>query len=188
MILIAGLGNPGEKYATTRHNVGFIALDRLAQEFGATFEDSKKFKAQIAKVDSLLDNKIILAKPQTFMNCSGEAIKALAKFYEVNYMDIWVIHDELDIDMGKLRIRKGGSSGGQKGVQSIIDNLGTPEFVRFRVGIKPEGGTNKPAEEFVLGKLRKDEREIINEEIEKIVEIVKNFIQTGIEEITIQTK
>lgn len=185
MILIVGLGNPGEKYEKTRHNVGFIALERLANELGATYKVEKKFKSEVATVNTEFDQKIILAKPQTYMNLSGEAVSTLAKFYGINFPDIWVIHDDIDIDLGKIRIRRGGSSAGQKGVQSIISQLGTPEFVRFRVGIKPEGGLTKPAEDFVLRKFRKSEQEVIDEEIEKIIEIIKEALRSGLKEETI---
>lgn len=184
MILIIGLGNPGEKYELTRHNVGFMALDRLAKEFGGKFEFNKKFNADFVKLTTE-GEEVILAKPQTFMNCSGDAVQAFSRFYDINFSDIWVIHDDLDIEIGKIRIRKGGSSAGQKGVQSVIDRLGTDSFVRFRVGIQSEHEIKIPAEDFVLRKFRKEEQEIIDEEIEKIVELIKKSLKTEIEEITI---
>lgn len=133
MKLIVGLGNPGDQYEETRHNIGFMILDKLARELvqpAASWSRDAKHKALIAKAGD-----IILAKPQTFMNASGEAVSALAEYYHIKPVDVWVIHDDIDIPLGKIRIREKGASGGHNGVDSIIRSLKTDLFVRFRMGV-----------------------------------------------------
>ena len=158
MKLIVGLGNPGPKYAQNRHNLGFLVLDRLAEQLNATpWHLEKKFKAEIAEVE-LEGGRIILAKPQTYMNNSGEAVKPLVHFYkdELSPDSVWVIHDDIDLNVGELRIKQGGSSGGQNGVQSIIDHLG-PDFHRARIGIGQNDRPSQPAEVYVLKDMPKTE-------------------------------
>lgn len=175
MKLIVGLGNPGEKYIKTRHNVGFVVVSKIKN-----LKINKKFNAKIIKFD-----ETILAAPQTYMNKSGETVIKLANFYKIEPKNILVICDDLDLDIGTMRIRKEGSSGGQKGLKSIIQNLGTDKFIRLRIGI----GTNKVkgilAEDYVLSKFSSSEQKIIAKSIDKAVESVLNFIKTGeIEEKT----
>jgi peptidyl-tRNA hydrolase, PTH1 family len=133
MKLIVGLGNPGEKYQDTRHNVGFMVVDKLAHELGGsdiTWKRHEKFKAYVAQ-----SGEAMLAKPDTFMNGSGVAVKSLADFYKMVPEDIWVVHDDLDLPLGKIRIRVGGGSAGHHGIDSIIKELGNDKFVRVRLGI-----------------------------------------------------
>ena len=133
MKMIVGLGNPGVDYEDTRHNIGFMVIDKLAREIGrdtlAWTEDTKRM-AYVAKVGDVL-----LVKPVTFMNNSGEAVKKLVEFYNIDTSDIWVIHDDLDLPMGKIRIRERGGTAGHNGVESIMNHLGTDKFLRFRLGI-----------------------------------------------------
>ncbi len=133
MKMIVGLGNPGVDYEDTRHNIGFMVIDKLAREIGrdtlAWTEDMKRM-AYVAKVGDVL-----LVKPVTFMNNSGEAVKKLVEFYKIEPSDIWVIHDDLDLPMGKIRIRERGGTAGHNGVESIMNHLGTDKFLRFRLGI-----------------------------------------------------
>ena len=137
MKLIVGLGNPDEKYLYNRHNIGFMVAERLAKQLLPVYksekawEGNKKFAAEICKVKDLL----IIAKPHTYMNRSGVAVSAIVNFYKIKTEDVWVIHDDIDLPLGKIRIRKGGSSGGHNGVESIIKNLPSADFVRFRLGI-----------------------------------------------------
>ncbi|MFH1889989.1 MAG: aminoacyl-tRNA hydrolase [Candidatus Kuenenbacteria bacterium] len=152
MYLIVGLGNPGKKYEKTRHNAGFMAIDFLAEKFG--FEDFKtknKFKAEVAEGKSG-NEKIIMAKPQTYMNNSGDAVQLLQSFYGIKSENIVVIYDELDLPLGKIRVRDEGSSAGHKGVESIIIKIGTDKFNRIRIGIKNENAEKMPADKFVLSK------------------------------------
>jgi peptidyl-tRNA hydrolase, PTH1 family len=133
MKLIVGLGNPGNQYEETRHNIGFMILDKLARELTQTtvaWNKDAKHKAFIAKAGD-----VILVKPQTFMNASGEAVKSLVDYYKLNVSDVWVIHDDIDLPLGKIRIREKGASGGHNGVDSIIRALGSDVFVRFRMGV-----------------------------------------------------
>ncbi len=133
MKLIVGLGNPGEKYEDTRHNIGFMVVDRLARELGPgqpTWERNAKWNVETAKI-----GEVVLVRPLTFMNKSGYAVKAVADFYKLDPSDVWVIHDDIDLPLGKIRIRTGGASGGHNGVDSIIRELKTDQFTRFRLGI-----------------------------------------------------
>ncbi len=171
MKLIVGLGNPGKKYDQAWHNAGFMAIDQIQldqpDEF-LKFKNSLKFKAQICEGNNP-EEKIILAKPQTFMNRSGQAVKALVKFYKIKPQDLFVIHDDIDLPLGKIRISQNASAAGHKGVQSIIDELGTQEFIRFRLGIKQEQKIQIPAEKYVLQKIDKESKLIIDEVIKKIL-------------------
>lgn len=189
MILIVGLGNPGEKYKKTRHNVGFMVLDRLAEKLESEFKMSEKFNAEIAEATVQFKTKrvrVLLAKPQTFMNNSGEAVAKLVNFYKFRTEDqVWVVHDDLDIELGTIRIRISGSSAGQKGIGSIIKKLGIDKFVRFRVGINPADGQPKAAEEFVLEKFRPEEKKIIEEQIIKAIESLFHTMDRGIIETSI---
>lgn len=188
MKLIIGLGNPGKRYKNTRHNIGFRVVDRLAEIFNATSLTCKMCRAHLAGVRKGEKEKIFLAKPQTYMNKSGEAVAALANFYKVKPVNIWVIYDDIDLPLGKLRIRTGGGSGGHKGVESIIRQLGTREFVRFRFGIKSSVKSEKlktknyrDTTEFVLSPFDKEEEETVKEMIEKVAEAVKVALEKGIE-------
>lgn len=187
MILIIGLGNPGKKYEKTRHNIGFMVLDAFAKEVKADdFKIDSRRNAKIANGMLTFPSqkkhvRFVLAKPQTYMNESGRAVKALADFYKVRTEDqLWVVHDDLDIELGTVRVRLSGSSAGQKGVQSIIDYLGTDQFTRFRVGIKPKEGQKIPAEEFVLKPFSKDEKSIVDSEIKQVVELLTESCDQGV--------
>jgi PTH1 family peptidyl-tRNA hydrolase len=145
MKLIVGLGNPGEKYERTRHNMGFMVIEALFKQLTpvakAIWDDNKKFKADIAELtwqpqkDHKKAEKIILVKPKTFMNNSGMAVSAIVRFYKIAPSDVWIVNDEVDLPLGSMKIRFGGASAGHKGVTSIIDFLGTDKFWRFRMGI-----------------------------------------------------
>lgn len=191
MITIIGLGNPGKEYEKTRHNIGFMVLDKLADEFKVEFKKTEKFNSETAEATITFPGekkhvRVLLAKPQTFMNNSGEAVSKIANFYKLRTEDqLWVIHDDLDVDLGSIRIRLKGSSAGQKGVQSIIDKLGTDRFARFRVGIRPKEGQDKAAEEFVLEKFKPSEKKIIAEEIDETVKIINESLDKGIIEKSI---
>jgi PTH1 family peptidyl-tRNA hydrolase len=189
MILLVGLGNPGREYEKTRHNVGFMVLDKFAKNEKAVFKQSERFNAEIAEVTIQYKTKrvrMLLAKPQTFMNNSGEAVSKLVNFYKLRTEDqVFIVHDDLDIDLGMMRIRLNGSSAGQKGIQSIIDKLGTDTFVRFRIGIKPDGGQTKSAEKFVLEKFRAEERKIIDKSIDKTIAMILESCDKGIIETSI---
>ncbi|MFA4880586.1 MAG: aminoacyl-tRNA hydrolase [Candidatus Doudnabacteria bacterium] len=173
MLLIIGLGNPGKQYQRTRHNVGFFVVEKLRENLKLPeFNLEKKFKAEITKGKNL-----ILAKPQTFMNNSGEAVSLLYNFYKTDPPHLLVAHDDLDILLGEYRIQQNKSSAGHKGVQSIIEALGTQDFNRLRIGIKTEMLEKIPAEDFVLQKFSPEEKEIIFKTIKKaLAEILPKLL------------
>ena len=171
MTIIVGLGNPGRKYIYTRHNVGFQAVDEFAKENNfPEFRLSKKFNSFVS--ESILNNeKIILAKPQTFMNQSGKAVKKLIGdplSQNFGRAGLLVVHDDIDLPLGKIRISKNRGAAGHKGVESIIREIGTKDFTRFRIGILPKIGKPKNIEKYVLQKFDKEEEKIIKEVIQEI--------------------
>jgi len=183
MQLILGLGNPGKKFENTPHNLGFEVIEKLRENYNEFFSDfklNKKLKAEISK-GKFPDKDVILAKPQTFMNLSGESVKAIKNFYKIKTQKIWVIHDDIDLPLGKIRISIGSSAGGHKGVQNIINALGTKEFVRFRLGIKTPLAEKIPAEDFVLRKFTKSEKNMAEKMISEIIEAIDTAAELGIE-------
>ena len=181
MFLIVGLGNPGKEYEKTRHNVGFAVLDKLLSvlEFD-DWVDNKKFRAEVAE-GKINAEKILLLKPQTFMNNSGQAVASAAKFYKIKPANVWVIHDDLDIPLGKMKIQRDRSAAGHNGVQSIIDSLGTQNFVRFRIGIAPIKTSKKSGANFVLSKFSLAETAILKKTISSAAEAIKFALEGGIE-------
>ncbi|HEY4538205.1 MAG TPA: aminoacyl-tRNA hydrolase [Erysipelothrix sp.] len=167
MKLIVGLGNPGRKYVKTRHNVGFLVIDEIAKRFNLSVNQSK-FKADYTEFN-YGGEKIVLVKPQTFMNLSGESVVQFVNFYKIDLEDMLVITDDLNLPIGKIRIRKNGSSGGQNGINNIIQHLGTKDFPRLRVGIGKDPRIETV--DYVLGKLSGDEA------IEKAADAVEAFIE-----------
>jgi len=175
--LIAGLGNPGRQYKTNRHNIGFMLVDRLADSLDIAFSRLES-KALVVKTD-YQDHKIILAKPQTFMNLSGQAVGSIMKFYQIPLENLLVVYDDVDLPFGKIRLRPTGGSAGQKGVASIIDRLGTNEFPRLRLGIGRPPGRMK-AESYVLRDFSKEDVEFLPEFLDRGVEAALTFIQEGL--------
>lgn len=163
MKLIVGLGNPGKEYEHTRHNAGFDVMDELAQ-LCQTSIDQKKFNALIAQV-RIGCEQVLLMKPQTYMNASGEAVIQAINFYKIDTKDVLVIHDDLDLPIGKLRLRTQGSSGGQKGMQSIMNHLHTQDINRIRVGI--DKNPLIPIVDYVLGKIPKESKEDYENSLKK---------------------
>ncbi|MDF9825735.1 PTH1 family peptidyl-tRNA hydrolase [Breznakia sp. PF5-3] len=153
MKLIVGLGNPGKQYEKTRHNAGFMVMDEIAKSLGVDI-DQKKFKGLYAQT-FIKGEKVILLKPQTYMNNSGESVRAVVDYFNIDIEDILVIYDDLDLPVGKLRLREQGSAGGQKGVKSILQHLGTQELRRIRVGIGKDPVI--PTVDYVLGKVSKED-------------------------------
>lgn len=149
MKIVVGLGNPGKTYEKTRHNAGFLTIDHVASRLGVTI-NTKKFKALITET-FVRGEKVILVKPQTYMNLSGEAVRDVMKYYGADIEDLIVISDDKDLSVGSVRVRPKGSSGGQNGIKNIINHLGTQEFLRVKVGI----GSNPliPTVDYVMGKI-----------------------------------
>ncbi|MCK4520657.1 aminoacyl-tRNA hydrolase [Candidatus Parcubacteria bacterium] len=181
MILIVGLGNPGEKYKRTRHNVGFMVLDEFKKIHSfSDWQLKKKFKAEISE-GTLTGKKIILAKPQTFMNESGKAVKIMQQETRDKRQELYVIHDDLDLGLGKMKIVQNRGSAGHKGVQSIINEIGNKNFIRFRIGIKNKELEIQNIEDFVLKKFTKDEKKVIKETVQKTCKAIEMAIKQGIE-------
>lgn len=177
--LIAGLGNPGKEYLFTRHNVGFLSIDLLSECFNIPLK--KKIKKSYSGNKFVDENNIILMKPLTYMNLSGTVIQSALARFRVIPENLIVIHDDLDLPLGKIRIKKKGTSAGHKGIQSVIDNIHNNNFIRIRIGIKSEYKENLSTEEFVLSQFSKSEIKILKESIKKIPEIVLTMINHSIE-------
>ncbi len=171
--LVAGLGNPGADYAATRHNIGFMVVDQLADSARSTWERSTKWDALTAKVGETL-----LAKPQSFMNCSGQPLHAIAQFYKIEPNEMLIVFDDFALPLGRIRLRPDGGTGGHNGIESIIVQFGTDKIPRLRVGIgsAPERG----ATDFVLGKFFEEEKPIVRSTIERAAEAVKHAIDNGV--------
>lgn len=183
MILIVGLGNPGNKYELSRHNLGFQVLNRFRKKNNfPEFRLSRKFNVLISE-DYLDNKKMILAKPQTFMNLSGKAVKILAETYSSEPNNLVVIHDDIDIPLSQIRIVKNRGAGGHKGVESIIKELKTKNFIRFRIGIRPKGRKPKNVEEYVLQKFSKTEKKVIEGTIEKACLAIKIMLRESLEKV-----
>ncbi len=179
MKLIVGLGNPGSKYENTRHNVGFMFIDYMAKAYNVSF--SRKNNYEFAEIN-IRGEKVILVKPQTFMNLSGEAVISLVKFYKLSNEDIIVIYDDLDMQFGKMRIKEKSSSGGHNGIKSLIAHLHTEHFMRIKVGINNE--FKKDVKSFVLSKFSKQEMTEFDHLFSNITRGCEQFVINGnIEEI-----
>ncbi len=176
MKLIVGLGNYGDKYKKTRHNCGFEAIDILAQKLNTEISQ-KKFKSLISNV-KVNNEQVILMKPQTYMNLSGEAVIEAVNFYKISPEDILIMHDDLDLPIGKVRIRMKGSAGGQKGMKNIIDLLHTQDIPRIRIGI--DKNPDIPVVDYVLGKLDKDKLDDYNKAFVLSAEAAYSFISNPI--------
>ncbi len=178
MILIAGLGNPGKDYEFTRHNIGFRIADKFTEEF--------EKKSLYRKFDSLIcelsfnDQKLIILKPQTFMNNSGISIALYYRFLGNQINSLMVIHDDIDIEFGEIRLKKGGSTGGHKGLESIVESLGNCNFDRLRFGIgRPPG--KQDAADYVLEEFKRKEKEDVEVGVQRTVDIIKDYLTEGID-------
>jgi len=174
MKLIAGLGNIGEKYCFTRHNAGFMVLDKWALNDGFLFKEETKLKCFFTKYDD-----IIFIKPTTYMNLSGEAVRAVMDYYKIDVKDILVIYDDIALDLGRIRFRANGSDGGHNGIKSIIQHVGTKNFDRLKIGIGPQ--PNIPSENYVLQNFPKENLPELKSVLTTSVEAVKYYLDNGIE-------
>jgi PTH1 family peptidyl-tRNA hydrolase len=176
MKIIVGLGNPGRKYERTRHNAGFMAVDALAGNLKLDLAQ-EKYHALIAK-GRIGPDEALLVKPQTFMNESGRSVGAILRYTYANSADLVVVHDELDLPLGSVRVKIGGGHGGHNGLRSIIEHIGTPDFVRVRVGVgRPAPGFD--AADYVLSPFSAEERKAATEALEKAAEAVKAVVLEG---------
>jgi PTH1 family peptidyl-tRNA hydrolase len=154
-LLVAGLGNPGREYARNRHNVGWLVVDELARRHGGSWRG--KFNGQLAEI-RIDGHKVALLKPETFMNDSGRAVRAALTFFKLDPDAVLVVHDDGDLELGRLQARLGGGSGGHNGLRSVAQQLGTPDFMRLRVGVgRPERGDPRPLADFVLADFRPED-------------------------------
>ncbi len=178
MKIIIGLGNPTREYQATRHNIGFDAVTRICDDYNIRL-DSKEHKALCGK-GYIGGGKVILAQPQTFMNLSGESVRALVDYYKLTNEDIIVIYDDIHLDVGQLRVRKKGSAGGHNGIKNIIAHLGTQDFMRIRIGVgeKPE---KWDLVDYVLGHFPKEEEPVVREALERTSKACECIIMDGIE-------
>jgi len=187
MILIVGLGNPKRRFILTRHNVGFLFIDHLKKlgRFGP-WKISKLLEVKFSK-GKLFQKTVLLVKPLTFMNSSGRAVLKIARHYKIPKENIWIVHDDIDIEIGRIKISKGKSSGGHKGVESVIESLGSKDFVRFRIGIAPLSESeklkikNEKLEKFVLEKFSKKEIEVLKNVFKVGARAVEVLLKDGVE-------
>lgn len=182
-ILIVGLGNPGKEYVHTRHNAGFLAVDNLADALQEHWKLDKRAQAEIIET-RYFDQKIILAKPQTFMNLSGTSVASLSHHFQIPSENIWVISDDVALPLGTVRVRRDGSAGGHNGLKSIIESLGQENFVRFRLGVNPPP-ENIPLEKYVLQKFSPAEQDSLKQVVQKTRELIFRSIAEGVVNISV---
>lgn len=178
MYIIAGLGNPTSRYDKTRHNVGFEVIDCLAKKYGIDV-DTKKHKALIGK-GMIASEKVLLVKPQTFMNLSGESIREITDYYKADEFDLIVIYDDISLNVGQIRIRAKGSAGGHNGIKNIIQHMGTQNFWRIKVGIG-EKPAHRDLADYVLGHFQGEEKEIMQEAFANAADAAAVMISEGID-------
>jgi PTH1 family peptidyl-tRNA hydrolase len=176
--LVAGLGNPGPEYADHRHNIGFQVVEALARSHGLTFSRRKEFRAHVAE-GQIAGRAVFLAKPQTYMNLSGRPVGRLQRTYEIPPEQILIVYDDLDLPLGRLRMRPEGGSGGHRGMRSIIEVLGTQAFPRLRVGVDRPPGRMDPAE-YVLRPFAKEQQALLDEVLERAVAAIECWLADGI--------
>ena len=179
MKLLVALGNPDEKYANTRHNAGFMVADFLSKKWGFSFSKETKFKSEASKT-IFQGEQVLIIKPQTYMNLSGEAVIAVMNFFKLSNRDLLVIYDDLSLELGKMRFRANGSDGGHNGIKSIMKHINTKDFDRLKFGVGPQPA-NIPSEHFVLAQFPKEVSECLNNTIEKASDAVECWLQEGIQ-------
>lgn len=175
MKIVVGLGNPGVKYASTPHNIGFEAVDAIASEIGADWQEKRQYKCLWAK-GVLNGEQIILVKPQTFMNLSGVSVASVVKYSNSTPSDLIVIHDDIDLALGRLRVRSSGSCGGHNGIRNIIENLASADFVRIKLGV---GKDKSDVISHVLGKFSPEARAVADKLVSATSSVVSSIIKGG---------
>ncbi len=180
LTLVAGLGNPGREYEATRHNLGWVVLDALARKHGLSWKHSTRFNAAVARWDLGAGRTRWLAKPLTFMNESGRAVGALARFHQLEPGAIAAVYDDLTIDLGRVKVTTTGSAGGHNGVASLLEHLGSG-FVRYRLGIGPKDPPQMELTDFVLGKFTPEQQTLVNQKLDHYVHGLELLLSRGIE-------
>jgi peptidyl-tRNA hydrolase, PTH1 family len=178
LYLIVGLGNPGAEYARTRHNAGFLVVNHLAEQWHSAWSYEKKFNARVARAQR--GSRVLLCEPQTYMNASGEAVSAVASFYQISARDLLVVVDDADLPLGELRLRPGGSSGGHHGLESIEQHLGTRDYSRLRIGIGRQG-TERQIAGHVLGRFSSTEAVLMDKVISVASDQAECWLDAGIQ-------
>lgn len=183
--LLVGLGNPGQKYERTRHNIGFEIIDDLAKAWSIKLSDNKRFQGLVGETRGPSGDRLILLKPSTYMNRSGQSVRSVLDWYKLSPNDVLVIYDDMDLPIGKLRLRLSGSAGGHNGMKSIISHLGTQDFPRLRLGISRANNAENQADRtvvgHVLGKFAPDERKVVDAAINLAGEAIEFSLRKGIE-------
>ncbi len=177
MKLIVGLGNIGSQYGKTRHNIGFMIVDQLAKNLGATWKTESKLKAAVATTE-FNGKKLLLAKPATMMNLSGEAIQRIMQHYKITPGNVWVVFDDVDVPFGRLRVRYGGGSGGHQGINSTIQHVGN-QFIRFRTGISLNDRATEPSEVYVLKPFNHEEQAQLPAVISVAATVIEQQLTAG---------
>ena len=178
MKLVAGLGNVGANYSFTRHNAGFMVLDKWALIQGVSFSENKKLKCYLSKF-KLNSEDIILIKPTTFMNLSGEAVRAVVDYYKIDINDVLIVYDDLSLELGKMRFRPNGSDGGHNGIKSVIKHLGTQQIARLKIGIGPQPPI--PSEQFVLQNFYKNQLDELKVVLKNAVEGIEFYLDNDMQ-------
>lgn len=179
LYLVAGLGNPGVKYAQTRHNAGFMVVERFVARWKGTWKDEGRFQARVARIDG--EKKLLVCEPQTYMNSSGEAIAGLARFYKIPLAQIIVSVDDADLPLGQIRLRPKGSSGGHHGLESINEQLGSNDYARQRVGIGRTDACRREITDYVLGRFQSGEAELLEKALDRAVSQLDCWLSSGIQ-------
>ncbi len=179
--MVVGLGNPGLQYKFSRHNIGFRIIDNLAREIETEFKKVKSYDSLVSR-GKLMNHKLILVKPQTYMNLSGKSASKIVSYYRISFQDLLIVYDDLNLELGQIRIRKRGSAGGHKGVESIIQYLNSEDIPRLRIGIgKPSINSNFDYASYVLSNFNDNEKDKISEVIQLSTEAIKTVIEDGLE-------
>ena len=177
MKLIVGLGNIGPKYTFTRHNIGFMLADSIALNNNLTFRENSRLKCLMTNLRNGYDDYLII-KPTTFMNLSGESVRAVMDYYKIPTEDVLIVYDDLSLSIGKIRFRQNGSDGGHNGIKSVIQHLGTKDVARLKIGIGPQ--PNIPLEVFVLQNFSKEELDVLKETLPKVKDGISCYFKEGI--------
>lgn len=178
--LVAGLGNPGREYERTRHNAGFLVVDAFARKLGLSWQYQTQFKAETARWDRAPGQTVLLAKPLTYMNESGQSIRSLAGFYKLEPASIITVYDDLTIDLGLVKITTNGSAGGHNGVSSLLERLGNG-FIRYRIGIGPKHPAQIDLKDFVLGKFTPEQQQIVDQKLDSYVSGLALLLEEGVD-------
>jgi peptidyl-tRNA hydrolase, PTH1 family len=178
--LVAGLGNPGREYDQTRHNIGWVVLDALAKKHGLTWKHVSQFEAQVARWDLGASRTRWLLKPQTFMNASGRSVSAMARYYKIEPAAIAAVYDDLNIDLGLVKVTASGSAGGHNGVASLLEHVGDG-FIRYRIGIGPKQPPQLELSDFVLGKFTPEQQTLVTQKLDHYVQGLDLLLSRGVE-------